>query len=104
MKKSLWIISVFVSLLSCNNKESGEEAVATDTLQVIAKQDTAAVITDNHYFWTAELVPQQGLVMKKDAPVNKDSLNTGFMLKRLNDLYPEIKLQYIKSRRPKFVT
>ncbi len=97
MKKSLWLVLICAGLFSCNNKESGEETVKEDSTDIPVKQDTAAVITDSHYFWTAELVPQQGLVMKKDSPVNEDSLNTGFMLKRLNDLYPEIKLQYIKS-------
>lgn len=97
MKKSLWFVLIGVGLFSCNNKESGEETVAADTLHITPKQDSASVITDSHYFWTAELVPQKGFVMKKDSPVSEDSLNTGFMLKRLNDLYPEIKLLYVKS-------
>ena len=97
MKKTLWFVMISVGLFSCNNKESGEESAAADSLQVVPKPDSAAVITDSHYFWTAELVPKQGLVMKKDSPVSEDSLNTGFMLKRLNDLYPEIKLQYVKT-------
>lgn len=97
MKKTLWLIMITMGLFSCNNKESGEASAEADSLQVLPKPDSAAVITDSHYFWTAELVPKQGLVMKKDSPVSADSLNTGFMLKRLNDLYPEIKLKYLKS-------
>ena len=84
-------------IASCNTKKSEKEEVKADTTSISIKPDTTAIITDSHYFWTSELDQKQGLVMKKEMPVSKDSLTADYMLSRLNSIYPEVQLELIKT-------
>ena len=97
MKRTSLIIIWMALVASCNTKKTGEEEVKVDSTKLAVKADTAKVITDSHYFWSAELVAKEGLVMKKESPVSKDSLTAGYMIGRLNELYPEVKLVFVKT-------
>ncbi len=95
MKYCLFLVMCIFVLGSCNNRQA-EKVEQTDTVAVSIKPDTANVITDSHYFWSAELDPKQGLVMKRTNPVSTDSLNVQNMIQFLNMQYPEIILDFEK--------
>jgi len=97
MKKAFWIIVISAFIISCNTKKTDEAIVSTDSLINVSKPDSAAVIQDSHYFWSSELDQKNGLVMKKEVPVNADSLNAAYMINRLNEIYPEIRLDFVKA-------
>ena len=97
MKKAYWIIVIAAFIISCNTKKSDEEVVSTDSLITVNKPDSAAVIQDSHYFWSSELDQKNGLLMKKETPVSADSLNAVYMINRLNEIYPEIRLDFVKA-------
>ena len=97
MKKACWIIVISAFIISCNTKKSDDEVVGSDSLINVNKPDSAVVIQDSHYFWSSELDQKNGLVMKKEVPVNADSLNAAYMINRLNEIYPEIRLEFIKA-------
>ena len=89
------MISAFI--ISCNTKKTDEAIVSTDSLINVNKPDSAVVIQDSHYFWSSELDQKNGLVLKKEVPVNADSLNAAYMINRLNEIYPEIRLDFVKA-------
>ncbi|CAN5752301.1 hypothetical protein BH11BAC4_BH11BAC4_18490 [soil metagenome] len=97
MKKVFLIIGLGLVIASCNTKTSDKEEVKTDSIGITPNTDSASIVTDSHYYWSAELVPKEGLVMKKESPVGKDSLNVEFMISRLNETYPDVKLEFVKT-------
>ena len=62
----------------------------------VARTDTANITTDTHYFWSSELGTKKGMVMKKVSRISEDSLTPANLLQKLNKLYPEIPLRFIK--------
>ncbi len=96
MKKYTWI-AMFTVLLSCNQKKNNEANVETDTTIVFHNSDTTSVKTDTHYFWGSSWDTEKGLVMIKTLPLNKDSLTVPLIIGKLNKMYPEIQLRYLKT-------
>lgn len=96
MKHGAILLSVFVLLFSCNPKQADKEVTGKDTAAAIIPVDTGNVITDSHYFWSADLDPKKGLVMIKTRPVPTDSLTSANIIQMMNETYPEIPLQFIK--------
>lgn len=95
MKKILFLTFIVVHLFSCNSGKSDKVATFSDTLT--SKIDTVAVEKNLHYFWSADLDQKNGLVMKKVSPLNPDSLNAESIINHLNEIYPEIKVTYLKK-------
>lgn len=97
MKFNTGFIILSMIVISCNSKKEEEKPVFADSANVIIKTDSASVKTDTHYFWISALEAGKGLVMKKDSPIPSDSLSSDLMIGRLNSLYPEIKLEFLKT-------
>ena len=97
MKKIFLVLGLVSGIASCNTKTSEKDEVKADSTSVVTKADSSGIITDSHYFWAADLVPKEGLVMKRESPVSKDSLSSDYMISRLNAIYPDVKLELIKS-------
>lgn len=97
MKKSCLIFVLIAAIASCNSNEPDKnKTTPADTIASAAKTDTASAKTDSHYFWTSELDQKNGLVMKKTSPISKDSLTAENMIQMMNNLYPEIQLNFIR--------
>jgi hypothetical protein len=97
MKTISRLTLLLLILVSCNSKKEEEKPVIVDSVSTVLKADTTIVNTDAHYFWVSDLEQGKGLVMKRDSPVSADSLTPALMIGRLNSLYPEIPLEYLKT-------
>jgi hypothetical protein len=95
MKKYVFLMSVFAVLISCNTKKPETKVTPVDTAAPVVKKDTTSIITDTHYFWSAEL-GEGGLVMVKTRPAALDSLTAPHVIGMLNSQYPQIILRLIK--------
>jgi hypothetical protein len=103
MKRSFFLIVIISLIVSCNTKKPGEDRSQTDT-SIVSHIDTAKITTDNnanittdtHYFWSSEWSTKKGLVMKKTSQISEDSLTPSRLIQKLNKLYPEIRLRFIK--------
>ena len=82
-------------ILSCNTKKPETKITTVDTATAVVKKDKASIITDTHYFWSAELGPG-GLVMVKIRPAAADSLTAPNIISLLDNEYPEIPLRFVK--------
>lgn len=63
----------------------------------IVQKDSSAPIADAHYFWESDINQKGGLVVNRTYPIPADSLTTDLLLKRLNAVYPEVQLKYIRN-------
>jgi len=96
MKRYIALISLVAALLACNNKKADTKPLVKDTVVIgILKTDSAKVLTDTHYFWSADLGPG-GLVMVKIRPAAADSLTAANIVAMMNNEYPEILLRLTK--------
>lgn len=95
MKGRFFLIIIISVIISCNTREPGKISQPVDTTTV-ARTDTANITTDTHYFWSSELGTKKGMVMKKVSRISEDSLTPANLLQKLNKLYPEIPLRFIK--------
>lgn len=93
MPKTLLLIILAAAVISCNRKQPDIQPQAP-ALVVAETKDSSGVMNDSHFFWTADLDQEDGLVMKKLVPISKDSLSVANMISRMNDEYPEIQLKY----------
>lgn len=96
MKRFSFLILTVTLIVSCKTKQAEKQVSNIDTANLIVKADTSNIKTDSHFFWTSELDPKKGLVMIRTTPVRKDLLTAASMISMLNDLYPEIRLSFIK--------
>ena len=83
-------------MASCNTKQPEKPIPTVDTTGFVITKDTAAKIADSHYFWSTDLDPKKGLVMVKNRPLPADSLTATTMIQMLNELYPDIKLSFLR--------
>ena len=91
--KNYYLLFVLIAvLISCNTKESEKKANPTDSTAT-ADSDTAAVKKDSHYFWSSNF-DNKGLVMVRTRPLPDDSLTTTNIIQLMNDIYPEIKVEF----------
>jgi len=95
MKRRSFLIVIIAIIVSCNTKKPDKIAPHIDTT-IITHIDTANITTDTHYFWNSEWDTKHGLVMKKTSPLSEDSLSPANLIQKLNNLYPEIRLRFIK--------
>ena len=96
MKNYFFLIGMIIVIISCNTKEPERTVRKTDSTGVVLNSDAGTIITDTHYFWSAEWDPKKGMLMKRTTPINADSLTTTNIINKLNELYPEIRLHFIR--------
>lgn len=98
MKKFFLFVTLILLLVSCHTKQADKEVTTTkDTTAVINKPDTTTNrISDTHYFWSSDIDPKKGLVMIRNRPISTDSLTAPNMIQIMNDLYPDIHLNFKK--------
>ena len=91
--KNYYLLFVLIAvLISCNTKESEKKANHIDSTTT-ADGDTSAVKKDSHYFWSSNF-DNKGLVMVRTRPLPDDSLTTTNIIQLMNDIYPEIKVEF----------
>lgn len=95
MKRCSFLIAIIIVIVSCNTKKPGKMGSPIDTT-IVSHIDTANITTDTHYFWSSEWGTKKGLVMKKTSQISEDSLTPSRLIQKLNNLYPEIRLRFIK--------
>ena len=83
-------------IISCNTSQPERTVKKTDSTGVVLNSDTGTITTDTHYFWSAEWDGKKGMLMKRTTPINADSLTTTNIINKLNELYPEIQLHFIR--------
>lgn len=97
MRSKLFLILTLAIIFSCNRKEpytSPQVPAHGDLLPL--QQDSTAVLSDSHYYWTFEIDQKDGLLIKKLSPLPVDSLTPLILIHRMNEEYPEIKLKYVR--------
>ena len=72
MKRLSFIVLAITLIVSCQTKQEGKQVAIIDTTNLITKADTSDIKGDSHFFWTSELDPEKGLVMKKTTPISND--------------------------------
>jgi hypothetical protein len=95
MKKYIYFISALVFAASCDTKDKKQEPTTADSVSTAT--DSAAINADSHYFWAADFDGKNGLLMKRLRPVSKDSLTTQNVIGMLNEIYPDIPLELVKT-------
>ena len=95
MKRCSFLIVIILVIISCNTKKPGKSGPQVDSA-IVTHIDTANSSTDTHYFWSSEWSTKKGLLMKKTTPITEDSLTPFGLIQKLNNLYPEIRLGFIK--------
>jgi hypothetical protein len=93
MKTSILIIAIF-AIFSCNTHD--HEKLPPVTTTIITHPDSSSANTDVHYFWEATWEGKKGLIMKKTEPLPEDSLTPDILIRKVNQLYPDIKLLFTK--------
>lgn len=89
MRNYVFLIAITASFMACNANKDKEASPTTDSSAVVQPADSSA-IKDMHYFWTSDILPQQGLVMTKTRPLSPDSLSAPIIVQVFNEMYPEI--------------
>lgn len=90
------LLPLLLLLAACNSNKKDKTADQVPSIQT-PKPDSANVVKDAHYFWAADLPARGPMAMKKVEPVSADNLNVTYMLSRLNQIYPEIRLEMDRS-------
>ena len=96
MKRFFFATIITIVIISCNSKQTDKKVSDADTTLLNAIKDTNSIKTDAHYFWSAELGPKKGVIINKLRPVAADSLTAANIIQMLNEVYPEISLQFDK--------
>jgi len=92
--RGLSLLFILTGIMSCQTRQSGMSEPPVDTTTV-NRADTPTISTDTHYFWSSEW-DKKGLVMKKYSQISPDSLNPASLIQKLNTIYPQIRLHFIK--------
>lgn len=95
MKKYIYFIGALVFAASCDTKDKKQEPTTVDSVGTVI--DSAGLHADSHYFWAADFDGKNGLLMKRVRPVSKDSLTTQNVIGMLNEIYPDIPLELVKT-------
>lgn len=103
MRRNFILTVIIIVTLSCNTKRPGKDNSQIDS-SIIRHMDTVKsspdnkvnFTTDTHYFWSSEWGTKKGLVMRKSSQISEDSLTPVHIIQKLNKLYPEIRLRFIK--------
>lgn len=93
MKSACYLLLLMSLLYSCRQKsESGQEAEGTtpDSLAV-SPQKTG------HYWWSANLDKGTRISMDSVESIPRDSLTSSYILNRMFQLYPEIRVDSVKQ-------
>jgi len=98
MHKIVLIFFSCIGLSACNQKRLEEKTPDADSIHFItAKPDSSNIKTDAHYFWEAGFDDKTNKpLMKKVRPLSADSLTQDKLMEQINQIYPEIKLAFIK--------
>lgn len=96
MKTHFFLIVIIITVFSCNTKKSEEKNTDSDTAVLSTVTDSSNIKIDGHYFWSAELAPKTGVIMKRTTPLAADSVTVLNIIQMLNDTYPEIPLKFLK--------
>lgn len=91
------MLSSILFLLSCRDKKTTTPVPSVDTLHIIKEKVDTIQKFDGPYYWDADFRGKKGWVMTKTQPVNPDSLSVTAMIDRLNGLYPDVWLRYIRT-------
>jgi hypothetical protein len=97
MKSSVVLFLLANLFFSCQSNRSGKGDVVPDSPRVKTSADTTTIKSDSHYLWSAELLPGEGLVVKKSNPISRDSLTADNILQVLNVMYPKIPVQFVRT-------
>lgn len=99
MKIALSIFLAGMMLLACNQKRAEQVSSISDTSFLVAvKEDSLTSGKDAHYFWQSSFEGKPSrMVMKKVRPLNTDSLTQENMVREINELYADIKINFIKT-------
>jgi hypothetical protein len=93
MKTYFLLSIIIITAFSCNTKKSEQKTTDSDTVVLNRVTDSSNIKIDGHYFWSAELAPTSGVVMKRTTPLPADSVTAPNIIQMLNNTYPEIPLQ-----------
>ena len=95
MKMKNWfLLSMVIFTISCNTQQAEKAVAKVDSSAYEPPRDSVNLITDTHYFWSADWDEQKGMVMKKTTPITPDSLTASLIIQKLDKLYPEIPLRF----------
>lgn len=95
MTKAFLLILAAAIVVSCNSGQTGKDA-RIDTMAIVVNPDSSGGKEDSHYFWSSDLDQHGKLVMKKGVPISIDSLTAINMIQRMNSLYPEVQLSFVR--------
>lgn len=87
---------IAIVIFSCNTKQTDKKFIGADTVVLSTVIDSSNTKIDGHYFWSAELAPKTGVIMKRTTPLPADSVTAPNIIQMLNDTYPEITLKFSK--------
>ena len=98
MNKIVLICFCCALLFSCKQKKAENSTRSADTARLInANMDTASAKKDMHYFWEVNLDDRSNdLHIKKVRPIPADSLTRENMIMQLNNMNPDVKLEFVK--------
>jgi hypothetical protein len=97
MHKKLFIFFAVV-LLGCNQRQPEETKAIADTLHTITGiPDSASLKADTHFFWAATTSNKSSkLLMKKTRPLSADSLTAPILIRQINEVYADVKIDFVK--------
>lgn len=93
MKRFMYCV-LLIAAAACN--QGGEKNATVQDSVTRIPDSASAVISDAHYFWEADLTGK-ALEIKKARVASADSLNPSAILGMLNNEYPELKLELLRS-------
>ena len=102
MRKILILSWLITLLLSCNNKEAGDEIVTTSTDTTFIKMDSAKPTIENpvqfkNLVWLPVFDSIKGdVVVKQQRKVNADTLTAEKLIKEINNAWDGIRLEFKK--------
>lgn len=96
MKRAIFILSALFFFVSCNQHKEKEAPAVTNEIILPSDSSNIAVV-DAHYLWTADWDNSGSMIMKRMSPISTDSLTAENIIGRMNEMYPEVKLQYVKT-------
>jgi hypothetical protein len=92
--KRVLIIFILATTASCNTRQ--QDTLKHETDSTTNRLDSVSSSSDKHYMWEPDWEGKKGLVMKKTEPLTDDSLTTAILIRRINELYPEITVIFKK--------
>jgi hypothetical protein len=113
INKDVIVFGLLILLLSsCNTKQNDENENRMDSVANVVNKDSINTSMDTHFSWIAE-IGDEGIVMKRSAPLTKDSLHPQKLINKFRSMYPDILLSldklsndsiYISIRKSSYLT